>query len=69
MDEYVAGFPIMVTGIFVCIAVGWFYGVKQFSANIKHMIGHHVGYWWRSMWCFITPVIISVSTVVFVHHS
>ncbi|VDH94760.1 solute carrier family 6 (neurotransmitter transporter, amino acid) member 5/7/9/14 [Mytilus galloprovincialis] len=58
IDEYVAGFPIMVTGIFMCIAVGWFYGVKQFSANIKHMIGHHTGHWWHALWCVITPLII-----------
>ncbi|VDH94761.1 solute carrier family 6 (neurotransmitter transporter, amino acid) member 5/7/9/14 [Mytilus galloprovincialis] len=60
IDEYVAGFPIMVTGIFMCIAVGWFYGVKQFSANIKHMIGHHTGHWWHALWCVITPLIILV---------
>ncbi|CAC5382398.1 Sodium- and chloride-dependent neutral and basic amino acid transporter B(0+),Sodium-dependent proline transporter,Sodium- and chloride-dependent glycine transporter 1,Sodium-dependent dopamine transporter,Sodium-and chloride-dependent glycine transporter 2,Sodium-dependent neutral amino acid transporter B(0)AT2,Sodium- and chloride-dependent transporter XTRP3B [Mytilus coruscus] len=58
IDEYVAGFPIMVTGIFMCISIGWFYGVKQFSANIKHMIGHHTGYWWHALWCVITPLII-----------
>ncbi|XP_060064335.1 uncharacterized protein LOC132544711 [Ylistrum balloti] len=58
MDEYAAGFPILINGIFVCIAIGWIYGVKQFSRDIKHMVGHSVSYWWQAMWCVMTPLII-----------
>ncbi|XP_021339166.1 uncharacterized protein LOC110440421 isoform X2 [Mizuhopecten yessoensis] len=58
MDEYAAGFPILINGIFVCVAIGWVYGVKQFSRDIKHMVGRSVSYWWQAMWCVMTPLII-----------
>lgn len=63
MDEYAAGFPILINGIFICIAIGWVYGVKQFSRDIKHMVGRSVSYWWQAMWCVMTPIIILVSGV------
>ncbi|KAJ8297875.1 hypothetical protein KUTeg_024406 [Tegillarca granosa] len=59
MDQYVSGFPIMINGIFMCIAIGWVYGVQTFAGDIKQMIGHHVGYTWRGLWCIVTPLIIS----------
>ncbi|XP_033743037.1 uncharacterized protein LOC117329281 [Pecten maximus] len=58
MDEYAAGFPTLINGIFACVAIGWVYGVKQFSRDIKHMVGRSVSYWWQAMWCFMTPLII-----------
>ncbi|XP_069130115.1 LOW QUALITY PROTEIN: uncharacterized protein [Argopecten irradians] len=58
MDEYAAGFPTLINGIFACVAIGWVYGVKQFSRDIKHMVGRSVSYWWQAMWCVMTPLII-----------
>ena len=69
MDEYAAGFPIMINGIFVCIAVSWVYGVRQFATDVKHMIGQTVGYWWKAMWLVVTPLIILVSTVYPFNHT
>ncbi|XP_048776130.2 uncharacterized protein LOC125680508 isoform X2 [Ostrea edulis] len=59
MDEYAAGFASLVNGVFMCIAIGWIYGVRHFCNDIKHMIGHYVGYWWKAMWCIISPTIIT----------
>lgn len=61
IDEYAAGFATMVNGVFMCIAIGWVYGVRQFCTDIKHMIGHSVGYWWKAMWKVFSPIIITVS--------
>lgn len=61
IDEYAAGFATMINGIFMCIAIGWVYGVRQFCSDIKQMIGHSVGYWWKAMWKVISPIIITVS--------
>ncbi|KAK3099300.1 hypothetical protein FSP39_002321 [Pinctada imbricata] len=58
MDEYLAGVPIMVNGLFLCVAIGWVYGITKFSTDIKHMIGHTVSYWWKTLWCAISPLII-----------
>nr|XP_022325393.1 uncharacterized protein LOC111125661 isoform X3 [Crassostrea virginica] len=59
IDEYAAGFATMVNGVFMCIAIGWVYGVRQFCTDIKHMIGHSVGYWWKAMWKVFSPIIIT----------
>lgn len=59
IDEYAAGFATMINGIFMCIAIGWVYGVRQFCSDIKQMIGHSVGYWWKAMWKVISPIIIT----------
>ncbi|XP_062602139.1 uncharacterized protein LOC134263777 isoform X2 [Saccostrea cucullata] len=59
IDEYAAGFATMVNGVFMCVAIGWIYGVRQFCTDIKRMIGHSVGYWWKALWCVISPIIIT----------
>ncbi|XP_061183619.1 uncharacterized protein LOC133191891 isoform X2 [Saccostrea echinata] len=59
IDEYAAGFATMVNGVFMCIAIGWIYGVRQFCTDIKRMIGQSVGYWWKALWCVISPIIIT----------
>ncbi|XP_071087647.1 uncharacterized protein [Haliotis cracherodii] len=58
MDEYLAGFPHLVIGLVMCIAIGWVYGVKQFCNDVSHMIGSKVGWWWQGMWYGVCPVII-----------
>ncbi|KAK6172240.1 hypothetical protein SNE40_015945 [Patella caerulea] len=59
MDEFVAGFPPMINAVFMCIAIGWTYGVKQFCQDIMHMIGTPVSWWWRIMWYGVSPSIIT----------
>ncbi|XP_041359427.1 uncharacterized protein LOC121375829 [Gigantopelta aegis] len=58
MDEYLAGFPHMIIGIFMLIAISWVYGVKQFCSNVGHMIDQKVGWWWQAMWRYVSPTII-----------
>ncbi|XP_036359291.1 uncharacterized protein LOC115211848 isoform X2 [Octopus sinensis] len=57
MDEC-TGFPVMIIGICMCVAIAWVYGVKRFCANITHMIQHKVSWFWRILWMGVSPVIL-----------
>ncbi|XP_014791269.1 uncharacterized protein LOC106884409 isoform X2 [Octopus bimaculoides] len=57
MDEC-TGFPVMIIGICMCVAIAWVYGVKRFCANITHMIQHKVSWFWRILWMGVSPTIL-----------
>ncbi|ESO88413.1 hypothetical protein LOTGIDRAFT_126022 [Lottia gigantea] len=57
MDGFAGGFPPMVNAVFMGVAIGWTYGVKQFCRDISHMIGITVSWWWRTMWYGVSPII------------
>ena len=59
MDEC-TGFPVMVIGISMCVAIAWVYGVKKFCGNIKHMIRHEVSLFWRILWLGVSPTMLLV---------
>lgn len=52
------GFPLMIIGISMCIAIAWVYGVKKFCGNIKHMIRHEVSLFWRILWLGVSPTML-----------
>lgn len=57
MDEC-TGFPVMIIGISMCVAIAWVYGVKKFCGNIKHMIRHEVSLFWRILWLGVSPTML-----------
>ncbi|KAI0215921.1 hypothetical protein LSAT2_031995 [Lamellibrachia satsuma] len=64
LDWYSAGFCVLIIAIVECCAINWLYGNAKFSANIKEMLDHYPGVWWRICWKFISPLLI-VSILVF----
>jgi len=58
MDWYSASFCVLVIAVLECVAINWIYGNENFAANIKEMLGHYPGKWWRICWKFISPLII-----------
>lgn len=48
------------------IAVSWVYGVDNFMDDIKLMLGFRPFplYYWRTVWKFLTPISVFVSTPV-----
>ncbi|ESO82402.1 hypothetical protein LOTGIDRAFT_134594 [Lottia gigantea] len=55
MDVYAAPISILLVVFLEAIAVGWIYGVKQFSKDIELMIGKPPGLFWQVCWAFISP--------------
>ncbi|XP_052795019.1 uncharacterized protein LOC128228029 isoform X2 [Mya arenaria] len=67
LDEFCGGTPSVVVGLFMCLGLAWVYRVRHFCKDIQLMIGHPVSWWWRAMWCIVSPLImmfILVSTIV-----
>ncbi|EFP12022.1 CRE-MOD-5 protein [Caenorhabditis remanei] len=68
LDEY--GVSLSVLFIVTCemIAVCWFYGVDQFSKDIRAMLGFYPGIYWRVCWT-CSPVFISLIFIMTVYNS
>lgn len=66
-DEFVGGTPNVVIGIFMCVGLAWVYKVRHFCTDLRLMLSRPVSWWWRGMWCIMSPVImifILVTTII-----
>ncbi|XP_003729242.1 sodium- and chloride-dependent glycine transporter 1 isoform X1 [Strongylocentrotus purpuratus] len=64
MDKYAADFALLIFGMSECIGLGWIYGVKNFTNDIRSMLGDRIVdnvlfNWWKLNWCFLTPAVLS----------
>uniref|UniRef100_A0A8D0WJ82 Transporter n=1 Tax=Sus scrofa TaxID=9823 RepID=A0A8D0WJ82_PIG len=68
LDHFAAGTSILFGVLLEVIGVAWFYGVWQFSDDIKQMTGQRPSLYWRLCWKFISPcfllfvVVVSIAT-------
>ncbi|XP_067931327.1 sodium-dependent dopamine transporter-like [Watersipora subatra] len=58
LDSFAAGTSLLLVVFFEAVAVGWFYGLDQFSRDAKLMLGFTPGIYWRICWKFISPVFL-----------
>ncbi|KAG8180089.1 hypothetical protein JTE90_027869 [Oedothorax gibbosus] len=66
-DSYAASISLLFSALLEAIGVAWFYGIDRFSDNVREMIGHKPGLFWRLCWKFISPlflIIVIVSAIV-----
>nr|XP_020037940.1 sodium-dependent dopamine transporter [Castor canadensis] len=68
LDHFAAGTSILFGVLIEAIGVAWFYGVQQFSDDIKQMTGQRPSLYWRLCWKLVSPcfllfvVVVSVVT-------
>nr|P27922.1 RecName: Full=Sodium-dependent dopamine transporter; Short=DA transporter; Short=DAT; AltName: Full=Solute carrier family 6 member 3 [Bos taurus] len=68
LDHFAAGTSILFGVLMEVIGVAWFYGVWQFSDDIKQMTGRRPSLYWRLCWKFVSPcfllfvVVVSIAT-------
>jgi SNF family Na+-dependent transporter len=63
INEYVAGYPLLIVGILQVIVVPWIYGTDQLIKDIEAMIGpkpRSFWYIWIISWKFVTPLVLIV---------
>ncbi|XP_078602717.1 sodium- and chloride-dependent glycine transporter 1-like isoform X1 [Branchiostoma floridae x Branchiostoma japonicum] len=58
MNDWAAGFSLMVIGLIEVIAIGWIYGTDNFFRDIEMMIGFKPNRWWWLCWKFLTPAVL-----------
>uniref|UniRef100_A0A8C8E389 Transporter n=1 Tax=Oryzias sinensis TaxID=183150 RepID=A0A8C8E389_9TELE len=64
LDHFAAGTSILFGVLIEAIGIAWFYGVDRFSDDIKEMIGHRPGRYWRLCWKFVSPCFLLFMVVV-----
>ncbi|XP_055694630.1 sodium-dependent serotonin transporter [Lutzomyia longipalpis] len=60
LNVYGPGLAILFVVFIEAAGVFWFYGVDNFSADVKQMLGHRPGIFWRICWFYISPVFLLV---------
>lgn len=63
LNVYGPGLAILFVVFVEAAGVFWFYGVENFSNDIKQMLGHRPGLFWRICWGYISPVFLLVSLI------
>ncbi|CAD7690760.1 unnamed protein product [Nyctereutes procyonoides] len=64
LDHFAAGTSILFGVLIEAIGVAWFYGVRQFSDDIKQMTGQRPSLYWRVCWKFVSPCFLLFVVVV-----
>ncbi len=54
-DYYAASRTLLFVGVFECLAIGYFYGIKKYCRNLEKMWKTELGPWLKIMWMFVTP--------------
>lgn len=67
VDASVSGFPLLVIGIFECVAISWIYGIGNFSDDIQLMLGVRPNIFWKVCWMVVAPGVFLVRHLVTVH--
>ncbi|XP_069913023.1 sodium-dependent dopamine transporter [Oryctolagus cuniculus] len=64
LDHFAAGTSILFGVLIEAIGVAWFYGVGQFSDDIKQMTGQRPSLYWRLCWKLVSPCFLLFMVVV-----
>ena len=66
MDFYVAGWPLMVIGLFEFILIANIYGIEKFLTDLNLMTGFNPREWFKShLVCLISTISPALLTVIF----
>ncbi|KAL3231215.1 hypothetical protein MRX96_048481 [Rhipicephalus microplus] len=58
MDTYAGGAAVLFIAICEIVGLMWFYGVNRFCADLKLMLGHDIGWYWKASWLVFSPCIL-----------
>jgi len=60
MDTYGAGFAVLWIAFNECVGFMWIYGVRNFSRDLKLMLGTEPGWFWKITWAVVSPLFLFV---------
>ncbi|XP_022103056.1 sodium- and chloride-dependent glycine transporter 1-like [Acanthaster planci] len=58
MDEYCAGFSLLLIAFTECIVISYVYGIKKFMRDMSVMVPSGLGIYWKFCLMFLTPLIV-----------
>ncbi|KAL1442490.1 hypothetical protein MTO96_030772 [Rhipicephalus appendiculatus] len=59
MDTYAGGGAVLFIAICEIVGLMWFYGLNRFCADLKLMLGHDIGWYWKASWLVFSPCILA----------
>lgn len=63
MDNYVAGFPVLILATLEVIGVGWIYGITRLRRDLKLMRGSYPNMYWIICFVFLTPIFTAIGVI------
>eukprot|EP00118_Oscarella_pearsei_P014222 m.120486 g.120486 ORF g.120486 m.120486 type:complete len:283 (+) comp37733_c0_seq3:994-1842(+) len=57
-DIFSVNIPLLVSGLFECIALAWIYGINRFAADIERLSGSYPSKFWIYTWRFVLPIVL-----------
>lgn len=58
MDNYAAGFSLLLVAMCECLVISYVYGIFRFVKDMSVILGSKMNYYWIACWVFITPTIL-----------
>lgn len=62
-DDYSASYSLIVSAIVEMVAAHWFYGMDRISSDVKMMTGRAIPPFFKIMWGYVTPSVLSITLV------
>ncbi|XP_043260673.1 sodium-dependent nutrient amino acid transporter 1-like isoform X2 [Colletes gigas] len=56
VDYFGGTFIIVFLASFEVIGISWVYGIDNFLDDVEFMVGTRPSFYWRTCWCFLTPL-------------
>ncbi|XP_039315680.1 sodium-dependent nutrient amino acid transporter 1 isoform X3 [Solenopsis invicta] len=60
IDYYGGTFVAIIVGVLEITTIFWVYGLSNFLNDMEFMLGKRLGFYWRSCWLIITPLLMIV---------
>lgn len=60
VDYYGGTFVAIIVGVFEMVTIFWIYGLSNFLDDMEFMLGKRLGFYWRTCWLLITPLLMIV---------
>jgi len=65
MDNYSAGFSLLLIAMMECIVISYAYGINRFSNDMKVMVPSGLGPYWKVCLMFLAPLVLAFIFVFF----
>merc|ERR1719219_2911506 len=60
-DTYSASYSLVISAMVEMLAASWVYGLDRISSDIKMMTGQTLPKFFRVMWAYITPAVLTIT--------
>lgn len=63
LESYGASTTLLLVVVLEAISITWFYGLQNFTSDIRTMIGRTPSVYWQLCWSILSPAMLLVSSL------